>query len=123
MNRIKILLTMAKSINIIIVYISVLRRVFMQRCFRIQFPDNRHNLNLMKVLKLLVLSYIYYLTPDYDWVGKEYRITQKNEIFGADIFYHYNDVLQIVSLFKIYIIFRSYLRMTEFSSTRSGRVW
>ena len=114
---------MAKSINIMIVYISVLRRVFMQRCFRIQFPDNRHNLTVGTVLKLLVLSYIYYLTPDYDWVGAEYIIKQKNDIFGDDIYYRYNDILQFVSLFKIYIIFRSYLRLTEYSSTRSSRVW
>jgi len=125
MFRIKILLMMAKSINIVIVYINILRRVFIQRCLSIEFPDNRHNITLSKILKLLVLSYVFYLTPQYDWIGNGTtdRIMQKNEIFGREIYYHYNDIFQIISLSKIYIIFRSYLRMTEYSSTRSKRVW
>lgn len=123
MSKIEHLLFVVKVLNIMIVVINILRRLFIKKCMLIEFPEKRSFMTVAKVFKLIFMSFIIYLGPQYEWIGENNMISQKNLIFGANIYYHYNDVLQIVSLLKIYIIFRSWLRTTDFSNKRSSRVW
>lgn len=52
-----------------------------------------------------------------------HRHTIYNIIIKENIYYHWNDYLQLLSLFRYFYLISSFLNFTEWKSSRADRIW
>ena len=62
------------------------------------------------------------LSPNPFLIGEQFKKIVLIDSEEYEVIYNYNDLLQLINLFKIYLIFRGFLINSKFKSNRAFRV-
>ena len=94
---------------------------FKYRIVKKEINSKAQFLTKRRISKLIIESILIMIHPSPFIVGK-FMITF-NPIVSSEIYYHYNDPLHLIQFYKIYIIIRSFLMLSPYSTNRARRVW